>query len=115
MGVGRYRRMPPSTDGALTVRAEVAFTILDEDQGRGIGTLLLEHLASIARAHGIDELEAEVVIDNARMMEMLRNSGFALRKSLEDGVHHVLFPTAATTRFLEVSHAPHLVVAPKRI
>src|SRR5690242_9932938 len=43
IGVGRYFR---TGDPA---RAEVAFAVLDEHQGRGIGTLLLEHLRRIAR------------------------------------------------------------------
>jgi GNAT superfamily N-acetyltransferase len=111
VGVGRYCLTRPSEPGALTVKAEVAFTVLDEDQGRGIGTLLLEHLAAIARSQGIDELEADVMIDNDKMMDVLRDSGFTLRKSLDDGVHHVLFPTTETTRFLEVSHARHLAAA----
>lgn len=106
VGVGRYCRVVPN--GALVTRAEVAFTVLDEDHGRGIGTLLLEHLASIARANGVDEFEADVMIDNSKMMEVFANSGFSLRKSLQDGVHHVVFPTAATTLFLQASHMRQL-------
>ncbi len=111
VGVARYRRLRSPVPDTLTVKAEVAFTVLEEEQGRGIGTLLLEHLAIIARAQGIAELEADLMIDNAKMMEVLQNSGFKLRESPDDGVHHVLFPAIATTRFLEVSHAHHPVEA----
>ena len=52
IGVGRYFRI--SEDGQPTAHAEVAFTVADAYQGRGVGTLLLEHLAAIARRQGID-------------------------------------------------------------
>jgi GNAT superfamily N-acetyltransferase len=51
VGVGRYIRV--DAHGALVAtspRAEVAFTVEDGYQGRGIGTLLLEHLAEIAHS-----------------------------------------------------------------
>src|SRR6185369_4952726 len=51
IGVGRYARLDAAPGGP--VRAEVAFAVADEHQGRGIGTVLLEHLAEIARPKGI--------------------------------------------------------------
>src|SRR5215831_7201108 len=50
IGVGRYYRVdsPPGEPR----RAEVAFAVADAYQGRGIATILLEHLAEIARAAG---------------------------------------------------------------
>src|SRR5262245_5234020 len=50
IGVGRYFRI--HENGQPTTHAEVAFTVADAHQGRGVGTLLLEHLAAIARAQG---------------------------------------------------------------
>src|SRR4029077_10823489 len=49
-------------------RAEVAFTVGDAFQGRGLGTLLLEHLVVIARASGVTEFEADVLGENNRML-----------------------------------------------
>jgi GNAT superfamily N-acetyltransferase len=43
-------------------RAEVAFLVSDEDHGRGLGILLLEHLAALGRAHGLTRFEAEVLV-----------------------------------------------------
>src|SRR5262249_34546478 len=43
---------PYVTDAGIGTTAETAFAVADAHQGRGIGTLLLEHLLRIARAHG---------------------------------------------------------------
>src|SRR5205085_1759237 len=51
--------------------AEVAFEVVDEQHGRGIGTALAEALAADARAAGIVELHATVAGDNARAMSLL--------------------------------------------
>jgi len=88
IGVGRYC--------ASGHRAEVAFAVVDEHQGRGIGSVLLEHLIAIARASGIDELEADVLDDNAAMLALFRASGFALRARASQGVVHVVFPITPT-------------------
>ena len=94
IGVGHYLGLD-SKDAPLT-RAEVAFAIADEYQGRGIGTLLLEHLAAIARANGITEFEADVLGENNRMLEVFERSGFRIQRSIAAGVFHVAFPTQET-------------------
>lgn len=94
LGIGRYVVL--DTPG----KAEVAFEVGDVDQGRGIGTLLLEHLATIARARGITTFLAEVEADNSAMLEMFEHSGFAVRETLDDRAFHVEFPTADTDRFI---------------
>src|ERR1051325_4015592 len=58
LGIGRYIVLD---DPRV---AEVAFEVGDADQGRGIGTLLLEHLAAAARLNGIATFVAEVEADN---------------------------------------------------
>jgi acyl-CoA synthetase (NDP forming)/RimJ/RimL family protein N-acetyltransferase len=77
-------------------RAEVAFTVGDVFQGRGLGTLLLEHLVVLARANGITEFEADVLGENNRMLGVFAKSGFRVRRSLAAGVFHVSFPTEET-------------------
>ena len=94
IGVGRYFRI--TADGQPSRRAEVAFTVADAHQGRGIGTLLLEHLATIARTHGIDTFEAYVLGENNRMLQVFAASGFTVQRSLDAGTFHISFPTAAT-------------------
>ncbi len=92
VGVGRY---VVSQDGrASGGRAEVAFAVLDEHQGRGIGTLLLKHLARIARHNGIREFQADVLSDNRQMLEIFADSGFPIRGTTDSGVVHLSFPIA---------------------
>lgn len=97
IGVARYIRCPDRS------RAEVAFAVLDEHQGRGIGTLLLEHLSRIARAGGIVELQADVLGDNNRMLGVFAKSGYKVTRSAEAGVIHVAFPTAETEQSVEAA------------
>jgi len=55
--------------------AEVAFTVDDRFQQRGIGTRLLEQLAARAATAGIEQFVAEVLHDNAAMMGVFRDAG----------------------------------------
>ena len=83
IGVGRYLR------GVDAVAAEVAFAVVDEFQGRGIGTLLLHHLAQIARRQGINKFAAFVMGDNHQMLEVFANSGFRTRDNYDAGTVRV--------------------------
>jgi len=84
IGVGRYDR---TSD--VTATAEVAFTVADEDQGHGVGGLLLEHLASLARARGFHRLVASTLASNTRMREVFLRSGYSTRRTFDEGVIEV--------------------------
>jgi acetate---CoA ligase (ADP-forming) len=77
-------------------RAEVAFTIANEFQGRGLGSILLGQLAQVASANGIQIFEAEVVAANHRMLQVFRASGFPIEVSANAGQLRVVFPTSFT-------------------
>jgi acetyl coenzyme A synthetase (ADP forming)-like protein len=77
-------------------RAEVAFTIADDFQGRGLGTILLGQLAEVASANGIQMFEAEVIAANHAMLHVFRESGFPIEVSAIAGQLHVTFPTSFT-------------------
>lgn len=83
--------------------AEVAFDVADADQGRGIGTLLLEHLARIGRTRGLTAFRAEVKAENAQMLDVFERSGFEITQHLEDGVFRVDIPIAETERFVALA------------
>jgi acyl-CoA hydrolase/RimJ/RimL family protein N-acetyltransferase len=72
IAVGSYYLMPG------TNRAEIAFTVADRWQRRGIGTFMLRHLARIARANGIRGFTAEVLADNKGMRTIFDRSEFKL-------------------------------------
>src|SRR6187200_637348 len=66
-------------------RAEVAFLVSDEDRGRGLGSLLLEHLAALCREHGVTRFEAEVLADNYGMLGVFQAAGFTVTRRNQDG------------------------------
>lgn len=70
--VARWER-----DLADPTRAEVAFTVADDLQGRGLGSLLFRRLATLARARGIATFDAEVLPANEKMLRVFARSGLA--------------------------------------
>jgi RimJ/RimL family protein N-acetyltransferase len=82
VGGGRYIVVQPG-------RAEVAFVVVDQYQGQGIGSALLRHLATLARGAGIEELIAEVLPDNTSMLKVFERSGFRPSTRRESQVVHV--------------------------
>ncbi len=75
--------------------AEVAFLVSEEDQGRGIATLILEKLGGLAAGAGFVGFEAEVLYENQKMIRVFRDSGYETRQALEGGIIHVRFPLSA--------------------
>ena len=86
-------------------RADVAFAVDDVMQGQGIGMRLLERLASLARAHGIETFDAFVLSDNRRMLQVFRDSGLNATVSVEAGIWHVALSLTVTEQFLAQSAA----------
>jgi acetate---CoA ligase (ADP-forming) len=93
IGIGQYIVSEGPWERA---RAEVAFTVVDEHQGRGIGSLLLQHLAQLARERDIHEFDADVLGENQPMMGVFLHSGLPVRRSGDAAVAHVSFPTGET-------------------
>jgi len=81
-GGGRYIVSEPG-------RAEVAFTVDDPHQGRGIGARLMRHLVAIAQTSGIKEFFAEVLPENAAMLKVFERSGLTMTTRRDAGVVHV--------------------------
>ena len=70
-------------------QAEVAFTVVDKYQGRGVGAALLRHLAMIARQAGLRELVAYVLPDNRAMLKVFEKSGLKYTAKRESGSVYV--------------------------
>ncbi len=92
-------------------RAEVAFTVADDYQGRGIGTRLLEQLAVLAADAGVEQFVAEVMPDNRNMLVVFRDAGFDVTRELDGGSVEVHFPIAPTERYRDqVAERNHVAV-----
>ena len=100
MAVGRYERLGPDS-----LEAEVAFVVEDAHQGRGIGSVLLEHLAEAARANGLTRFVAEVLPENAGMLRVFSDFGYQVQRKYADGVVHLSFPIATTEKSREVQES----------
>jgi L-amino acid N-acyltransferase YncA len=72
--------------------------VLDAHQGKGIGSLLLQHLAMVGRAQGVRKFVADILTDNKQMIAVLERSGFPIKRSAESGVERLL---------LTIADAPH--------
>jgi acetate---CoA ligase (ADP-forming) len=96
VGHASFNRDDPDDD-----RAEVAFEVADAYQGNGLGTILLAHLAEAAQEQGVSVFEAEVLPHNHRMVEVFRESGFAVRTRSDPDVLRVEFPTEMSDDALE--------------
>ena len=92
--------------------AEVAFTVADELQGRGVGTRLLEQLAETAADAGISEFVAEVMPDNRAMLSVFADAGFAVSRRLEGGTTEVRLAIESTETYrAAVDERDHVAVA----
>ena len=98
IAVGRY-------DVVKDGLAEVAFLVQDSHQGRGIGQLLLEHLAQAGRERGVTRFEAEVLPDNRRMIQIFRDQGYQVTGGWEEGVMHLEFDIDPTDTAIGVISA----------
>jgi acyl-CoA synthetase (NDP forming)/RimJ/RimL family protein N-acetyltransferase len=81
--------------------AEMAFLVDDAVHGRGIGTLLLEQLAAVARERGIRRLHADTLAENAPMLRVFMDSGFSEVHEMGQGLVELSLDTAYAARTLD--------------
>ena len=72
--------------------AEIAMAVADDMHSRGIGTLLLEHMISLARGQGVRTFVAETLAENAPMLNVFAHAGLRPHRTLSDGVYDFSFP-----------------------
>ncbi len=92
---GSYERWKNRDD------AEVAFMVDDDHHGKGIATLLLEHLAAVAIHNGISRFTAQTLGDNRSMLAVFSKAGWPVHRRFESGVIDVDFPLAETSEFID--------------
>ncbi|MDR0482085.1 MAG: GNAT family N-acetyltransferase [Cellulomonadaceae bacterium] len=96
MGVGRYDLVEPGV-------ANVAFNVADSLHGKGLGSILLEHLTAAARETAVHRFVAEVLPENHLMLAAFRSAGFDMDQHEDDGVVEVsldLDPTEESRRVM---------------
>jgi acyl-CoA synthetase (NDP forming)/GNAT superfamily N-acetyltransferase len=74
------------------ITAEVAFAVADHMHHRGIATLLLEHLVSLARSRQISTFTAETLTENRAMLGVFADAGLPVRRRYREGVIELTFP-----------------------
>lgn len=84
IAVARFDRTGPS-------EAVVAFNVADAHHGRGLGSVLLEHLAAAALEVGVSRFTAEVLPENETMLAVFRDAGYVVDQVLDDGIVWVSF------------------------
>ena len=89
IGIARFDRLDKTT-------AEVAFHISDAHQGRGVGSVLLEHLAAIGHEVGVTKFVADVLPQNHKMIQVFTDAGYEVNYHLDDGVIAVAFTIEPT-------------------
>lgn len=76
--------------------AEVAFYVTDADQGRGLGSVLLDHLAAAGRELGLHHFVADVLPDNIKMISVFRDAGYETSHRYGDGILELSMALAET-------------------
>ncbi|MBF6203205.1 GNAT family N-acetyltransferase [Nocardia asteroides] len=98
VAVGRYELLERNGPRA----AEVAFVVADGHQGRGLGSILLEHLAGAAAENKIETFVAEVLAENTVMVTVFRDAGYQVERSRDGSVLHLEFAIDPTEALLSV-------------
>jgi len=84
VAVGRLVRSSEQPD-----HAEIAITVTDTMQGKGIGKIMLNHLIDCGRQLGVCHMDASVMAGNTRMMRLIRKSGLPFTAHLQDGIQTI--------------------------
>jgi acyl-CoA synthetase (NDP forming)/ribosomal protein S18 acetylase RimI-like enzyme len=78
--------------------AEVAFLVEDSQQRRGLGSILLEHLAAAAQERGIRRFTAEVLSENTQMVRVFIDAGYSVTREYDSGVVDLVFDIEPTEK-----------------
>ncbi len=81
--------------------AEVAFMVADDHFGKGIATLLLEHLAAVARHNGITRFTAQTLGNNRSMLAVFSKAGWPVHRRFDSGVIDVDFDLDDTLEYID--------------
>jgi acyl-CoA synthetase (NDP forming)/GNAT superfamily N-acetyltransferase len=81
--------------------AEIALVVDGTAQAHGVGTLLLEHLASVGRANGLRQFVAEVLAENHRMIKVFVDAGLGYQASFSGPEREVVLALEPDEEYLD--------------
>jgi RimJ/RimL family protein N-acetyltransferase len=82
--VGRLVRTSGQPD-----HAEIAITVTDALQGKGIGKIMLRRLIDCARDLGVRHIDASVLAENKRMINLIRKTGLPFDSRVREGIQTI--------------------------
>ena len=91
VGAGRYVRVRPDA-------AEIAFIVADDHHGQGIASLILRHLAIVARGQGIATFEADTLSENTAMRAVFSKTGWPMQSKREGEIVHTTLTISGIDR-----------------
>ena len=91
VGVARYVRFPDDP-----TEAEPAVTVVDDWQGRGLGTMLLEEISERARDAGVEQFVATVLAGNTPVIAMVEHLGPEVSETREGATIRIEAPLPQT-------------------
>ena len=94
IAAGTYHRNSTGDTDA----AEVAFVVEDSQQRRGLGSILLEHLAAAAQERGIRRFTAEVLSENRQMVKVFIDAGYQVNREYGSGIVDLVFDIEPTEK-----------------
>ncbi len=109
IAISRYDRIPGSSV------AEVAFLVDDAHQGRGLASLMLEHLAAAAKENGITRFVADTLPENSKMLRVFHDAGFSDKRVFQDGVVRVTFDISSTEESIAAMYRRERVALERNI
>lgn len=95
LGIARFVR-----DLDRPEQAEFAALVEDAEQGKGVGIALVREVALQAAADGITHISGDILTENARMLNLVRDLGLEYRSDVDAAVVRSDLDTAVTPRFL---------------
>lgn len=105
VGVGRWVRDPDERESA-----EAAVTVVDQWQGKGVGSALLVLLARSAIERGVKRFTLEVLGENEPMMTLLQSVGAVIDRR-DGGVVFLHVPLPASVEELDQTASPLILRA----
>ena len=92
VAIARHYKLPGKNSAEIFILVDELF------QGKGLGLVLLENLAKIARSQGISTFESDVLTDNEPIRALITSFGFHVTKVSEKNISHVVMPIVTTKK-----------------